>query len=266
MLLAIALPLLFLGGPLGLRRSSSQGARISREVRARHSHNDTAPREPWPRVAHDQAAAAGDPLAQRERSLAELAGEAAVERAAAKLGAVDDAAAVPSSGEHIIEHAGVEHAAVSPSSGVHLAEHAAIEQAAALSPSSGEHLVNLSAVEHANASLSSGGAAAAPPPGSLCAEEAAGEGRVGCTTGCICHWYERCYPKHVQERNLGVCDWGLVAMMVAGALLFASMILLVLLCRFCFIILDDEACKQFLGPKDMVKPPHLTMPTAAPRT
>eukprot|EP00913_Durusdinium_trenchii_P004518 g4195.t1 len=66
---------------------------------------------------------------------------------------------------------------------------------------------------------------------------------MGCHAGCVCAWFEQCYPKFVMVRgdqssskakskiNVGICDLAMPVLAVASVLLFLVLICLVVSAR-----------------------------------
>lgn len=90
-----------------------------------------------------------------------------------------------------------------------------------------------------------GNASAAALPGGLCPQNEQAKGkRIGCATNCSCLWYHRCYPMHMRREDdnggtvvdMGVCELGVVAMMLASIGLFVGLLLCVFIFRLCVAV------------------------------
>lgn len=137
---------------------------------------------------------------------------------------------------------------------------------------SGEHLARLThamaadSEKQANWSTDAGAARQAERDGPtrrdahLCPPGEAGLPQTGCMQNCLCAWYQRCYPNNIPQDgqpgdiDVGVCDLGLLSMVLGSMVIFALLVVAVLLLRFCLIVMDDEACKQFLDAKPFAAP------------
>lgn len=95
--------------------------------------------------------------------------------------------------------------------------------------------------------------------GGTCTKNSAGE-PIGCHNGCVCGWYEMCYPMVKEGVNIGVCGSSLGALAVESVVLFLGVTFAVVVVR---LWLQDQAQLMSIQEEIVMDMPD-EVPGAAP--
>lgn len=97
--------------------------------------------------------------------------------------------------------------------------------------------------------------------------EGDGEARVGCTEGCPCRWFERCYPKYVlwqgmgnqttlEAIDVGSCNLSLTMLVVLSVALFVAFVAVVFAVRgalFICAFMNDKSKLDLMKQKKSIR-------------